>query len=82
MKSNIFNHAINNRNRVKFLYDLEELTLDPYLIAKNRFGKKVIYGRVNNSNIIKMFEYDKILNIKILNDFRFSPIIPLMQSLN
>lgn len=82
MKSEIFNSAIINRNRIQFLYDLKELTLDPYLVARNQFGKKVVYGRVNNSNIIKMFEYDKILNIKILSHLRFSPIIPIMPSLN
>lgn len=78
MKSDIFSSAINNRNRVKFLYGLNEIVLEPYYITLNTFGKKVIFGRVNNTSEVKMFEYDRIFNIKILNFNRFSPIIPIM----
>ncbi len=77
MKTHIFNNAISQRNKIKFLYQLREVVLDPYYVALNQFGKKVVFGRVNNSHEIKMFEYDKIMNIKVLNYSRFSPIIPL-----
>jgi predicted DNA-binding transcriptional regulator YafY len=78
MKSQLFSSAIMNRNRVRFLYKLNEVVLDPYYITVEKTGKKVIYGRMYNSNEIRKFEYDRIANIRILNTRRFSPIIPLM----
>ena len=81
MKTDIFNSAITRRNKLRFLYGLSEIELEPYYLSKNKTGKKVIYGRVNNSNEVKMFEYDRIFNIKVLRN-RFSPIIPILTSLN
>ncbi len=78
MKSEMFSSAIRNRNRVRFVYELHEVVLDPYYITREKSGKKVIYGRMNNSNEIKKFEYDRIANIRVLKSMRFSPIIPLM----
>ncbi len=78
MKSELFSAAIMNRNRVRFLYKLNEVVLDPYYITREKNGKKVIYGRTNNSNEIKKFEYDRIVNIRILRRVKFSPIIPLL----
>jgi hypothetical protein len=78
MKSDIFINAILNRNRVRFLYDLKEVIIDPYFISINRSGKKVLYGKLNRSNEVKLFEFDKILNIKIMNTHKFSPIIPIL----
>ena len=42
MKSIFFTSAIINRNRVKFLYGLNEVTLEPYYICRNKTGKKVV----------------------------------------
>ncbi len=78
MKTEIFSMAINNRNKVKFLYNMTEIMLDPYFISRERSGKKVIYGRTFNSSEIKKFEYDKISNIKVLQQVKFSPIIPIV----
>jgi hypothetical protein len=78
MKTEIFAKAIHNRNRVQILYEFETKVLEPYYISINRNGKKVVYGRINNAPEIKMIEYDKILNIKILNYSHFSPIIPIL----
>lgn len=78
MKSDLFSKAISDRNRVKFLYGFNEVVLEPYYIAFNKIGKKVIYGRISSTNEIKMFEYEKIMNIKILEYNKFSPIIPIM----
>jgi len=78
MKTIYFTTAIFNRNRVKFLYGLNEIILEPYYIGKNKNGKKTIYGRVNNANEIRGFDYEKISNIKILGYEKFSPIIPIM----
>ena len=82
MKSEIFNSAILSRKKLKFLYQLNKVELEPYFVALNREGKKVIYGRVNNSSNIKMFEFNKIFNIKVLNHSKFSPIIPILPILN
>ncbi|MFZ1289357.1 MAG: hypothetical protein WAR79_04675 [Melioribacteraceae bacterium] len=78
MKTEIFNSAINQRRRLKFLYNLNMVEVEPYYLSKNRNGNKVIYGRVNSSNEIKMFEFNKIFNIKILGKSKFSPIIPIL----
>ena len=77
MKTDIFINAIRRRNNLKFLYCLQEFMIEPYYITRDRTGKKVIYGRVKSTNEIKKFEYDKIANIRIIDSFRFSPIIPI-----
>ena len=82
MKSSIFLNAIRNRNKVKLLYKLNEIIVEPYYISRNREGKKVIYGRINNSNSVQMFEYDKMFNIRTLNKFKFYPIIPIIPNYN
>jgi len=82
MKSEIFNSAILRRRKLKFLYKLDQVELEPYFLAINRDGHKVIYGRVNNSSNIKMFEFNQIFNIKVLEHTKFSPIIPILPILN
>ena len=77
MKTDIFIHAIRNRNNLQFLYGLQKIHLEPYYIAKNSTGKKVIYGRLKNTNEVRKFEYNKIANIRIIESFRFSPRIPI-----
>ncbi|MBI1932705.1 MAG: hypothetical protein HYS24_09245 [Ignavibacteriales bacterium] len=78
MKTEIFEKAITQRQRIKFLYNLNSIEVEPYYLSKNKNGNKVIYGRVNSSNEIKMFEFNKIFNIKILFNTKFSPIIPIL----
>jgi hypothetical protein len=78
MKTNIFLTAIHNRNKLKFLYDLQETFIEPYYLSIDKTGKKVIYGKVKHSNEVKKFNYEKISNIRILNKFRFSPVIPII----
>ena len=82
MKTVLFTSAIINRNRVKFLYGLNEVVLEPLYICRNKTGKKVLYGKVNNSNQIRTFEYEKMSNIKILGFEKFSPIIPIVPLYN
>ena len=82
MKSEIFSQAIYNRNTVKFLYMLNEVTIDPYFISLNKSGKKIIYGKANNSSEIRKFDFDKIVNIKVLKQNRFFPIIPIIAQMN
>lgn len=80
MKSEIFARAILSRKRVRFIYNLDEIILEPYFISKSLNGKKVIYGRPINSNEVKKFEYTKIYNIKVLDFKKFSPIIPILSA--
>jgi len=82
MKSELFSAAISNRYPISFLYDLRPVQFEPYFIAKNKIGKKVIYGRESNSNAIRVYEFDKIYNLKINFSHRFSPIIPIMPIYN
>ncbi len=82
MKSEIFSKAIYNRNSIKFLYLLNEVTIDPYFISQDKSGKKIIYGKAYNSSEIKKFEFDKIVNIKVLRKNKFSPIIPIIAQMN
>jgi len=78
MKTEIFTKAISNRNRMHILYEFEEKVFEPYYLSLNNYGKKVVFGRLNNSHEVQMIEYDKILNIKILDYSHFSPIIPIL----
>ncbi|HVO75121.1 MAG TPA: WYL domain-containing protein [Ignavibacteriaceae bacterium] len=78
MKSDLFADAIKNRNKIKFLYSSDEIILDPYFISLEKNGKKVLYGRTHNSKEIKKFEYTRITNIKILNNVKFTPLIPIL----
>ena len=78
MKTEIFSFAISNRNRVRFLYALNEFIIEPYYISREKSGKKVIYGRLSSTSEIKKFDYDKIVNIRILKNKRFSPVIPII----
>ena len=82
MKSEIFNIAISRRQKIKFIYNLQPVEIEPYLLMVNKYGNKVVYGRVNISNEIKVFEFKKIFNIKVLPYQRFSPIIPILKYLN
>ncbi len=78
MKTKIFSDAISNRNQIRFLYGTNEVVLEPYYIAKDNSGKKVIYGRVSNTSEVKKFAYSFIANIKILRDIRFSPKVNII----
>lgn len=78
MKTLIFSDAIMKRNQIKFLYGFDEIVLEPYYITKDKYGKKVLYGRVNNSPDIKKFEYGLITNIRVYSNKRFSPRIQMI----
>ena len=78
MKTEIFSKAILNRNRLHILYEYQETIFEPYYLSLDSKGEKVVYGRINNSHEIKMIEYKKIMNIKVLDYSHFSPIIPIL----
>ena len=77
MKTDIFLRAIRNRQNLKFLYGLHEIMIEPYYVTRSKEGKKVIYGRLKSTNEIRKFDYDKIANIKIIESYKFSPLIPI-----
>ena len=56
----------NKKNRLRFLYGLNEVLIEPYYITMERSGSKVIYGKVYQSSEIKKFNYNKIVDIKVL----------------
>ncbi|GIK20763.1 MAG: hypothetical protein BroJett005_01770 [Ignavibacteriota bacterium] len=78
MKTEIFKTAIKNRNRLQFLYGINEFLIEPYYIMTEKNGSKVIYGKVSGSSEIKKFAYNRIANIRVLDKRRFSPIIPII----
>lgn len=78
MKSEIFINAIRNRNEIRFFYGMEEVFVHPYYIAKDRYGNKILYGKLRGTNEIRKFDYRFISNIKVLLKERFSPIIPII----
>jgi hypothetical protein len=82
MKSEIFSEAIRNRNRIRFFYGFNEMIIDPYFISTSTDGSKVIYGKSLTSSEIKEYSYKKIVNIRILDDSHFTPIIPLIPIYN
>ncbi|GJQ44214.1 MAG: hypothetical protein JETCAE03_37120 [Ignavibacteriaceae bacterium] len=78
MKTEIFSEAIKNRNKIRFYYGLYEWVVEPYYVACDRNGKKVLYARISSSNEIKKFDFRKIANIKVFNEYKFSPVIPII----
>ncbi len=82
MKTLLFSTAIFNRNRVQFLYGMNQIILEPYYVSRNKNGKKVLFGKLDNSSEIKMFEYNRMFNIRILSSNKFSPIIPIIAVFN
>ena len=82
MKTKLFSYAISNRNQVRFLYYMNEIVLHPYYISKEKSGRRVIYGRTPDSNVIRKYELGRIANLKVVKSSRFSPIIPLMSKVS
>jgi hypothetical protein len=82
MKTEIFSHAILNRSTLRFFYETTEITLEPYFIATDRDGNKVIYGKQKYGRGIEKFEYRKIANIHILDTPKFTPLIPIIPLYN
>ena len=78
MKTEIFLSAIRNRNNLRFLYDLKETVIEPYYVSRESTGRKVIYGRLSRTNEVKRFAYNKITNIRVMRNLRFSPVIPII----
>lgn len=78
MKSKIFLEAIKSRNKIRFYYGLLQWFVEPYLISKTKNGNKVLYAKVCGTNEVRKFDFNKISNIKVYNEYKFSPVIPII----
>ncbi|GMU85864.1 MAG: hypothetical protein AMXMBFR48_11060 [Ignavibacteriales bacterium] len=76
MKSLIFLEAIDKRRKVTFLYDYTLVEIEPYFLAMDRFGHKVVYGKVSGTLTVRKFEFIKISNLRVLMQ-GFAPALPL-----
>lgn len=68
MKTLIFSGAIAKRNKITFWYSGESVEIIPFSISVNKNGKKILYGKHIKSNVLRMFEYNKICNIRVVED--------------
>lgn len=78
MKTDIFREAIKNRNKIRFYYGLYQWVVEPYYVAKDRNGNKVLYAKVSSINEVKKFDFKKMANIKVFDNYKFSPVIPII----
>ncbi|MCC6549650.1 MAG: hypothetical protein IT279_06230 [Ignavibacteriaceae bacterium] len=76
MKSLIFSEAIEKRRKVTFFYDDAMIEIEPYFLAMDRFGHKVVYGKVSGTVSVRKFEFIKISNLRVLRK-GFAPALPL-----
>lgn len=76
MKTIVFFEAIESRKRVSFFYDENKVEIEPYFLAEDRFGHKVVYGKIAGSDYVKKFEYARISNLRI-EPVRFAPSLAL-----
>ena len=80
MKTEIFTYAIRKRIKIRFIYNLQEIIIEPYFLSTNKLKNKILFGRIEGSSEIKQFEYLKIFNIRLLYAKKFSPIIPILKT--
>ncbi|MBV6511175.1 MAG: hypothetical protein HRU80_06105 [Ignavibacteriales bacterium] len=76
MKSMIFSEAIEKRRKVNFFYDDLLIEIEPYFLAMDKFGHKVVYGKVTGTDAVRKFEFFKISNLRVLLQ-GFAPALPL-----
>lgn len=77
-KIDLIKLAIVGRNKLEFEYLGKFMSLEPYLLSKNRFGNWVVFGRPNNFNVIKSYEIDSLENLTIIKNYKFAPLIPIL----
>jgi len=77
MKSEIFSHAIQNRQLLRFVYNGRQLTVEPVFIGTEPSGAKVVYARPISTRRIEKYPYRQIFNIRTLNVPAYAPVLPL-----
>lgn len=80
-KSEILSMAVREQVKVKFLYGLNEVVLDPYFILFEEDGTKAIYGKSSNEGDLRRYSCKKMANIRLLK-MHFNPVIPVSPSYN
>ncbi len=78
MKTEIFRDAIKNRSKIRFYYGLQKWIVEPYYVAKDKNGNKVLYAKVSSTSEVKKFDFRKMANIKVFDNYKFSPVIPII----
>ncbi|MCF8268077.1 MAG: WYL domain-containing protein [Ignavibacteriales bacterium] len=68
MKTEILQAAINNYQKIKFLYNLEHFEVEPDSIELHKGEKKYLYARNLANGEIQAFEFSKMINIKIIKN--------------
>ncbi|MGE5362967.1 MAG: hypothetical protein ACM3SM_02470 [Bacteroidota bacterium] len=82
MKTIIFANAIFNHCKIRFLYGLEEVVLEPCFVTFDSRGKKTLYGRTASAHgEIRSFQFSRIANIKLLNSIKIEPDIPVISQI-
>jgi len=81
-KSEIFEQAMESRVKVRFYYDLHEEIIDPYFIFTEEDGTKALYGKSNGDKKVMKYDFERIINIRVLKNEHFIPIIPLSTLIN
>lgn len=81
VKSEILSMAIKEQVKVRFLYGLNEIILDPYFILFEEDGTKAIYGMSAGGGDLRRYSCKKMANIKLLT-MHFQPIVPVSPSYN
>ena len=81
-KSEIFEQAMKNRMKIRFYYDLREEVIYPYFIITEEDGTKAIYGKSKKDKKVKKYDYKRIVNIKLLPNEHFIPMIPISTLFN
>jgi predicted DNA-binding transcriptional regulator YafY len=82
MKSEIFSQAIKEGRSVRFYYQLREVIIDPYFIFTEEDGTKALYGRSYSTSRFNKFDFERIVNIRLLPLREVKPIMPVSPLLN
>ncbi len=82
MKSEIFSQAIKEGRSLRFYYQLKEIILDPYFIFTEEDGTKALYGKSYSTSRLTKFDFERIVNIRLLPLREVKPIMPVSPLLN
>ncbi len=81
-KSEIFAKAMANGMKVRFYYNLQEEVIYPYFIITEEDGTKALYGKSKEDKKVKKYDFKRIVNIRLLPNEHFIPLIPITTLFN
>jgi len=82
MKSDLFSQAIKEGRSIRFYYQLKEVIIDPYFIFTEEDGTKALYGKSFATSKFNKFDFERIVNIRLLPMRDMRPIMPVSPLLN